>query len=169
MLIPEFVLPPRELLAAADRAADSTIGTSASAFEFSPALFSDTDAGPLRFWRAMPGAADVAAGQPVAAPPGAAPPAATPPATPSAATTPRPEGRSPTASDTGFRFPPSLFHETGGGPLRFWRAQRRAMGDTTAAVRETRRSTEPRLLGRPVPFPAPRRDTMEEVRRDQHR
>jgi hypothetical protein len=163
MLIPEFVMPPRQLLAAADGVADGTIGTSASAFEFSPALFSDTDAGPLRFWRAMPGAVDPAAGQPPTAEPQ---PSTDQPAAPGATTTPRPETRAPLARDTGFRFPPALFHETGGGPLRFWRAQRRALGDTTAAVREPRRSTEPRLLGRPVPFPAPRRDTMEEVRRN---
>ena len=65
-----------------------------------------------------------------------------------------------------FKFPAAVFHNTEGGPFRFWRAQQRARGLTTDTVRpasrpQPRDTTPPRTLGVPVPQPA--RDT---VRRD---
>jgi hypothetical protein len=163
MLIPEFVMPARPVLTAANAAEAAGSGSSTTGFEYPPALFSDTDGGPLRFWRAVSATSDSAATAPAAAP---TPPPTTAPTAPAAAaptTALPPSGNArPIIPDTGFRFPPAVFHNTDGGPLRFWRAQQRALGDTSAAVRERARPrTEPRLLGRPVPFPTPRRDTTE--------
>ncbi len=68
MVIPEFLMPPRPIVVAIDSGAladslrvdsarvDSPVSAvpiPALDFQFPPALFHDTDAGPLRFWRAL--------------------------------------------------------------------------------------------------------------------
>lgn len=72
-----------------------------------------------------------------------------------------------TGAPAEFQFPAGVFHNTEGGPLRFWRAQQRARGLLPAEPPRPQRprQAEDWLIGKPLPnYPTPpRRDT---VRRD---
>jgi hypothetical protein len=169
MPIPEFLMPAKVMVTLAG-ATDSTGAVvreaGAITMEYPPGVFHNTDAGPLRFWRALPPerrahidsiAASLAPGATPArsdstpaptVPPSAvtSTPAAPPAAQPPAATAPsRPALR------IDMQYPRATFHNTDAGPLRFWRALQRSRGLTTGT--EGRRGNTPRVLGVPVARP----------------
>jgi hypothetical protein len=175
MPIPEFLMPPKPLVMLAG-ATDSTGAVmrevGAITMDFPASVFHDTDAGPLRFWRALPAerraridsiAASLAAESARREAPATTAPAAAAPTTPAPApttptTSPQPAAPPPAAAPArpairvDLQYPRATFHNTDAGPLRFWRALQRSRGLPTGGT-PGRGGNTPRVLGTPVARP----------------